>query len=339
MALMTAVLKTEPKPGIQVKKIEVPEPQKEEALVKVKCSSICGTDIGIYDWGDWAKSHVIPPKVIGHEVVGEIVSINSTAKTLLKVGDIVSSETHIYCDHCSQCLAGNKHICENLELFGISRNGGFAQYTTIPLRTAWKNDPTLPIEIMSIQEPLGNAVHVLEQAQVHGKRVLLLGLGPVGLCAGIIAKLYGAQEIVAIEKSPYRRELAHKLGIHYVYEKMESTLAQNFDIVLEMSGDPELIVAGFNHIRQAGVYIAFGIPKHPVTLSWGEALINKEVTIKSVFGRKIWDTWHEVQNILKNPKVNFMPLITHKYHLEEIEEAVTQMKKGQCGKIILYPQG
>lgn len=335
---MTAVMKTAPTPGVTISKIPVPEPETDEILVEVVCSSLCGTDVGIYDWMPWAQSHIIPPIVIGHEVVGRVVSVNSEQPHQFKPGDYISSETHIYCGKCTECRNGQQHICANLQLFGIGRNGGFADFATIPLRTAWKNSSSLPAELMSIQEPLGNAVHVLTKAEISGKRVLVLGLGPVGLCASAIAHLYGAKQVVVIEKSEYRRNLAQQLGIRKIFSDYRPEFTNEFDVVLEMSGNQSMITHGFEALSPGGTFIAFGIPKEKVYLEWGEALINKETTIKSVFGRKIWDTWHEVQKILLNPNVDLQPLITHSYSLNEFEDAVQKMKSGECGKIILYPE-
>src|SRR5579872_4218978 len=155
-ASMLAVLKEKPKPGVTLKKVNIPSPNADEVLVKVKYASICGTDINIYDWNSWAQGHITPPRIIGHEMVGEVIEINSKkTKTNLKIGDLVSSETHIYCLNCYQCKIKNYHICENMQLFGIGRNGGFAEYATIPIKTTWKNDRRIPIESMSVQEPLG----------------------------------------------------------------------------------------------------------------------------------------------------------------------------------------
>src|SRR5690242_10980906 len=163
---MLAVLKATSKPGVKIAHIPVPKPQKDEVLVQVVYSTICGTDIAIYDLTPWAKGHIKPPQVMGHEMVGKIVAINTKQKTKLKVGDLVSSETHIFCQNCYQCSIKNYHICENMQLFGIGRNGAFAEYATIPLRTTWKNDPKIPVEAMSVQEPLGNAVNVVTKANV-----------------------------------------------------------------------------------------------------------------------------------------------------------------------------
>jgi len=302
--LMLAVLKEKPKLGVKIKKVPRPTPKENEVLVKVKYASICGTDIGIYDWIPWAAAHIKPPQIIGHEMVGEVVKINTKEKTNIKVGDMVSSETHIFCLNCYQCEIKNYHICENMKLFGIGRDGGFAEYATIPVRTTWKNDLKIPVESMSVQEPLGNAVNVVTKAQVKGKKVLIMGLGPTGLCAGMTAKAYGAKEVIGVNRGEYRRALAKKVGFDRVIEKIDEKEYGTFDSVLEMSGNRLGIQIALDSVRIAGKIIAFGIPKENISIDWGKYLINKELSIESVFGRMIWDTWKDTTKLLTSGKVD-----------------------------------
>lgn len=333
--LMLAVLKEKPKPGVVIKKVLRPIPKEDEVLVKVKYASICGTDIGIYDWISWAEAHIKPPQIIGHEMVGEVVKINTKKKTNIKVGDMVSSETHIFCLNCYQCEIKNYHICENMKLFGIGRNGGFADFATIPLRTTWKNDLKIPIESMSVQEPLGNAVNVVTKAQVKGKKVLVMGLGPTGLCAGMAAKAFGAKEVVGVNRGEYRRNLAKKVGFDRVVEKIDKKEYGTFDSVLEMSGNRLGIQIALDAVRIAGKIIAFGIPKENISIDWGKYLINKELSIESVFGRMIWDTWKDTTELLTSGKVDLRKIITHRFKLSEFEDAMKIMKSGECGKVLL----
>lgn len=335
--MMLAVLKDKPKAGISIKKVPIPSPKKDEVLVKVVYSSICGTDIAIYDWTPWAQGHIKPPQIMGHEMVGKVVEINSKEKTKIKVGDLVSSETHIFCQNCYQCSIKNYHICENMKLFGIGRDGAFAEYATIPLRTTWKNDPKIPVEAMSVQEPLGNAVNVVTKAQVKGKKVLIMGLGPTGLCAGMVAKAYGAKEIVGVNRREYRRKLAKKLGFDRVVEKIDPKEYGTFDAVLEMSGNRIGIEIALDAARIAGKIIAFGIPKENISIDWGKYMINKELSIDSVFGRMIWDTWKDTTKLLTSGKVDLRKIITHRFKLKDFEKAMKVMKSGECGKILLEP--
>ncbi len=332
---MLAVLKEKPAPGVTLKQVPIPKPQKDEVLVKVVYSSICGTDIGIYDWIPWAEGHIKPPTIIGHEIVGKVLEVNTQKKTDIKPGDLVSSETHIYCLNCYQCKIKNYHICENMQLFGIGRNGSFAEYATIPLKTTWKNDPSIPLEEMSMQEPLGNAVHTVVKAGVKGKTVLVMGLGPVGLCAGMVAKVMGAKEVVGINDEPYRRKIAKKMGFDRVIAKLSKKEYGSFDVVLEMSGNRLGINLAFDAVRIGGKLMAFGIPKEEISVDWGKYLINKELTIESVFGRKIWETWHQTTELLKSGKLKLKPLITHTFKLKDFEKAMKVMKSRRCGKILL----
>jgi len=334
---MLAVVKERKASGVTLKNIPIPKPKIGELLVKVRLASICGTDIGIYDWTPWAKSHITPPYIPGHEIVGEVLEINGDNPAGIKVGDLVSSETHIFCGKCYQCKIGNKHICENMQLFGIGRNGGFAEYATIPIRTSWKNDKNIPLEAMSSQEPLGNAVHVVTKADVKGKVVLVTGLGPTGLCAVAAAKAYGAKKVIAINRGEYRRNLGKKMGADETYDKLPEKYINQIDVVLEMSGNENAISFAFEAARIAGTVIIFGIPKKDITLNFGRYFIDKELTVKGVFGRRIWDTWYQVSDLLKSKKVDLTKMITHKFPLKDFKKAMEVMKSGKCGKIILIP--
>ena len=334
---MLAVVKEKKSPGVVLKNIPIPKPQDGELLIKVKLASICGTDINIYDWTPWAESHINPPIIIGHEVVGEVVEINGDNPQNLKEGDLVSSETHIFCDKCYQCKIGNKHICENMQLFGIGKNGGFSEYAIIPIRTSWKNDKSIPIEAMSSQEPLGNAVHVVDKANVKDKTVLITGLGPTGLCAVAAAKAYGAKKIIAINRGKYRRNLGKKMGADEIYEVLPQKYLNQIDVVLEMSGNENAIQTAFNAVRISGTVIIFGIPKKDITLNFGKYFIDKELKVMGIFGRRIWDTWIQVSELLKSGQVDLTKMITHKFPLKDFEKAMEIMKSGECGKILLVP--
>ena len=330
---MLAVVKDKSRAGVTIKQIPIPTPKKDELLIKVKYVSICGTDVGIYDWIPWAAAHIRPPIVIGHEIVGEVVD----PKGKFKKGDLVSSETHIFCLNCHQCQIRNYHVCENIQLFGIGRDGGFAEYATIPVRTTWKNNPKIPLESMSVQEPLGNAVNVVSKADVKDKKVLIMGLGPTGLCAGMVARVYGAREIVGINRREYRRKLAKRLGFDRVSSQLNSKEYGTYDVVLEMSGNRIGIEVALDAVRIAGKIIAFGIPKENINIDWGKYLINKEISIGSVFGRQVWTTWEETSRLLAAKKIDLRKIITHRFKMSEFEKAMKVMKSGACGKILLTP--
>lgn len=331
---MLAVVKQSNSPGVSVKQLPVPQPQPSEVLVKIRLASICGTDVSIYNWTPWAKQHITPPTVIGHEIVGEIIEINGDPNDL-KLGDLVSSETHIFCDHCSQCQIGNRHICENLQLFGIGRDGGFAEYATIPIKTTWKNHPSLPVEVMSVQEPLGNAVAAASKVTVTGKAILVMGLGPVGLCEVAVCKAQSAAKVIGINPTELRRELALKMGADEVYETLPDNLLNHFDIVFEVSGNEHGIQDSLKAVKISGTIVLVGIPNKEVSIDIGKYFINKELTVKSLFGRKIWDSWHQAEELLVSKQVDLSPMITHKFKLSEFEKAIDVMKSENCGKILL----
>jgi threonine 3-dehydrogenase len=334
---MLAVIKKTAAPGAVVEQVPMPTARPGEVLVRVRASSICGTDIGIYDWTPWAAGHITPPMVMGHELVGEVLEIGPGTETTLKPGDLVSSETHIFCGHCYQCQIGNRHICENMELFGIGRDGGFAEYATIPARTTWKNDPSMDPQLMSAQEPLGNAVHVVTKADVPGKTVLVVGLGPVGLCAVAVAKAYGAKRVIGLNRHAYRRELGMRMGADAVFDTLPSELENACDVVLEMAGTGESVDEALRAARIGGRIVLFGIPKDLVRIDIGRHIINKELTFESVFGRRIWSTWFQVADLLAAGKVDLGTLVTHRFALGEFEEALKAMRSGECGKIVLLP--
>lgn len=333
---MLAVVKERPVRGVAVKDIPRPEAKPGEVLVRIRASSICGTDISIYDWTPWAEGHITPPMVVGHELVGEILEINGDPGAL-RVGDLVSSETHIFCGHCYQCQVGNRHICENMELFGIGRDGGFAEYATIPIRTTWRNDPRLDPEVMSAQEPLGNAVHVVTKGEVPGRTVLVLGLGPVGLSAVAVAKAYGAKRVIGVNRGAYRRDLALKMGADEVLESVGPELDGTADVVLEMSGNTDAVQDALRAARIGARIVLFGIPKEPASIDIGKWIINKELSFESVFGRRIWSTWYQVSDLLLSGKVDLATLVTHRYRLSAFEEAMAVMRSGRCGKVVLTP--
>lgn len=336
---MLAVVKEKKASGVALRNIPIPQPKKGELLIKVKASSICGTDISLYDWTPWAEGHIQKfPVTLGHEVIGEVLEVNSDELTGIKVSDMVSSETHIFCNNCYQCRINNRHVCENMQLFGIGGDyGGFAEYAVIPIRTSWKNTIKIPANVLSAQEPLGNAVHVVSKADVAGKSVIVFGLGPVGLCVMSVAKAYGAKKVVGINRGEYRRNLAMKMGADEVYDYLPEKYKNQFEIVIETSGNAEIMNTILEAAKIAGKIVFFGVPKKEASIEIGKYFINKELSAISVFGRRIWETWYQVSDLLASKKVDLSKLVTHEFKLSQFEEAMAVMKSGQCGKVVLIP--
>lgn len=343
---MTAVVKQHPKGGADIIKKEIPKIGPDEVLIKVKATSICGTDVHIYVWNEWAKSRIKPPKIMGHEFVGEVVEIGENV-TSVKVGDLVSAETHIVCGKCKACRTGNAHICENTLILGVDTDGAFAEYIKVPESNVWLNDKDIPLELLSIQEPLGNAVHTVFSGEVVGKTVAVVGCGPIGMMAIPLLKTTGASAIFAIEPVEYRMELAHKLGATRVINPLEEdvvsiikseTEGYGADVVLDFSGSPTAIRQGLKYIAKGGRMSILGLPDNEVPIDITNDVVFKGITINGITGRRMYDTWYKVKGLLRSGlKEALKPIITHTFPLSEYEKGMELMIKGQCGKVVLYP--
>lgn len=346
---MKAVVKTERKSGAVFSELPIPKPGPNEVLVKIKATSICGTDVHIYTWDPWAQNRIKSlPQIMGHEFSGEVLEVGKNVQKI-KPGDTISAETHIPCGHCIQCLTGQMHICSNLNILGVDIDGCFAEYAVIPEIVCWKNDPSIPFEYASVQEPMGNAVFtVLEGGDVPGRTMAIFGEGPTGLFATGVARASGASTIFVIGKNRFRLEIAKKMGADYTlylgdvdpYEFiMDKTGGIGVDIVLEMSGAAQAIETGFKVVRKGGRYSAFGIPSLPIKLNYADDIIFKGVKIHGISGRKMFDTWFKVRNFLASKRVDISPVITHKLPLSEYAEGFAQLTSGEgkCGKIVLIP--
>ncbi|MGB9678947.1 MAG: L-threonine 3-dehydrogenase, partial [Thermoanaerobacteraceae bacterium] len=284
---MTAVVKQQPKEGADIIKKEIPKIEPNEVLVKVKATSICGTDVHIYIWNEWAKSRIKPPKVMGHEFVGEVVEVGENV-TSVNIGDLVSAETHIVCGKCRACRTGNGHICENTRILGVDTDGAFAEYIKVPEENVWINDKDIPLELLSIQEPLGNAVHTVFSGDVVGKSVAVVGCGPIGMMAIPLLKTTGASAIFAVEPSEYRMELAQKLGASKVINPIKEDVVKiiksetegyGADVVLDFSGSPTAIRQGLKYIAKGGRMSLLGLPDNEVPIDITNDIVFKGITI------------------------------------------------------------
>ncbi|MGA1974605.1 MAG: L-threonine 3-dehydrogenase [Conexivisphaerales archaeon] len=343
---MKAVVKATPAYGADF--LDVPEPaiKKQEVLVKVKATSICGTDVHIYDWNEWAAARIHPPLVIGHEFAGEVVEVGRDVGGLV-VGDSVSGETHIPCQRCEQCRTGNYHICENVLLRGVDIQGCFAEFVALDETTAWRNDRSLPFEVASAQEPLGNAVHtVFSGGGVEGKTVAIFGCGPIGIASAGVCRMSGAEKIFAVDISDYRLKMAQEFGATYTINAKESdpvkeimleTNRRGVDVFLEMAGTAETIHQGLAVLRSGGRASLLGLPSKPVEIDFSNDIVPKMVSLNGVYGRRMFETWYTVASYLRSGKIDLGKLITHRLKMSEYQKAFELMKSGQSGKVVMTP--
>lgn len=341
---MRAIVKHRSGPGAELRTVPVPQIGLRDILVKVMATSICGTDVHIYNWDQWSEERIKPPMVFGHEFAGEVVAIGNEV-TDIKLGDYVSAETHVVCGTCYQCRTGFKHFCQDTAILGVHIPGAFAEYVAIPAKNAWKNDRSIPADVASVQEPLGNAIHTALAGELIGNTVAVIGCGPIGVMSIGVAKAAGASTIFALDINPYRLDLAKKMGadvtlnsreVDVVEEIQRLTNGSGVDVILEMSGNPHAIRQGFEMLRCGGRYSMLGIP--PVMeLDIANAIVFKGATVNGITGRKMFDTWYKTSALLSSGKLDLSPIITHRIALEDFEEGFELMKSGNCGKVVMYP--
>ena len=346
---MRAIRKRESAPGLTLEEIPVPTPGPDEVLVRIEAASICGTDLHIRRWDQWSSERVEPPLTLGHELCGTVVA-TGTAVPDIQEGDFVSAESHVTCGVCFHCRTGKAHMCEQTQILGVDRDGGFADYAAVPASVVWRNNRSkLPPEIACLQEPFGNAVFATSTQDLAGRAVAVLGCGPVGLFTIAIAKAFGAGRLFASDHVPFRLELAKKLGADAVvnFDEVEDVsawfLGQNegigVGVVFEMSGAQRAIDDAFGIVRHGGNVVLFGIPARPATIDVAESLIFKNLTVSAVNGREIWETWYTTRWLLEHGVVDLRPLITAELPLERFEEAFALLESGEACKIVLRPNG
>lgn len=342
---MKAIVKHHRGKGAELQTVDIPQINDDEVLIQVKATSICGTDVHIYSWDEWSESRVKPPYVFGHEFAGIVVEAGNNV-TNVSEGDHVSAETHIVCGHCPQCLTGNLHICNNTNIIGVDINGCFAEYVALPAKNIWKNDPDMPFDIASIQEPMGNAVHTVMSADVTAKSVAVTGCGPIGLMAIGVAKAAGARDVFAFDINEYRLDLARKMGATTVVNSKENkpldvvnsiTNGNGIDVICEMSGAPTAIEQAFKMVTNGGQVSILSLPVQPVEVDITNDIVFKGVTVKGITGRKIFETWQQVSSFLQSGAVDVKPLMTHQFPLEDFEKGFELMMQGKSGKVVLHP--
>ena len=338
---MKALSKLEAGKGIWQTSVDVPKVGPNDVLIRIKRSSICGTDIHIYNWDAWAASTIPVPMVVGHEYAGEIVEIGSEVSGL-KVGDRVSGEGHITCGYCRNCRAGRRHLCRNTVGVGVNRQGSFAEYLCLPAFNVFKLPDDISDDLASIFDPLGNAVHTALSFDVIGEDVLITGAGPIGIMAAAIVRHVGARHVVVTDINDYRLDLAAKMGatrtVNVAKQKLEDVMAEigmveGFDVVLEMSGAKAAIYSMLEVINNGGKIAMLGIPPAAMPLDWNP-IIFKGLTIKGIYGREMFETWYKMASLIQSG-LNVSPVITHHFDIGDFQKGFDTMNSGQSGKVIL----
>jgi threonine 3-dehydrogenase len=351
---MYAIVKTKRAPGAEITTVDIPKIERNEVLVKVKAASICGTDMHIWDWNKWAQERIKKiPLIFGHEFCGEVVDAG-VAVTSVKVGNFVSAETHIVDGICYQCRTDRMHVCRNLQILGVDRDGVFAEYVALPERNVWKNDPRLDLGVASIQEPLGNAVQAAlpkdNIEDVAGKNVAILGCGPIGLMAIAVVKKLGATKIFATAGglNKVRMKLATKMGADLVLSAREEgknvpqiildeTDGNGVDVALEMSGAPMALKQAFEILTLGGRVSLLGLFNSFVTFDFNNAMIFKAATVYGISGRRMFQTWYQVKGLLSDSEFRskIATIITHKLDMEHVEEGIELINSKKAAKVVL----
>jgi threonine 3-dehydrogenase len=342
---MRAVVKPASAPGFEMRRLPIPAIGPADVLVRVRAASICGTDLHVYRWDPWAASRVHPPVIVGHEVCGDVVERGSMVTTP-NVGEFVSLESHVICNTCAFCRTGQGHICQNTRLIGIDRDGGFAEYISIPAQNAWPNPLDLPLEVAVLQENFGNAVHTAFAFDLRAKKVLVTGCGPVGLMTVAVARAIGARAIYATDISRFRIEFARRMGadlaLHAVEDPVlervrEATDGEGVDVLLETSGAPAAIDQGFALLKPGGDAALLGVAPGPFTFDWNHHIVFKAAHVMGISGRRLWQTWYQGRGLIRSGAVDLSPMVTDRFSLEDFHDAFERMASGDSGKVMLTP--
>ena len=338
---MKALVKTKAERGIWMQDVETPSVGHNDVLIRVKRSAICGTDIHIYQWDDWASSTIQVPTIIGHEFCGEIVEMGSEVNGF-SVGDRVSAEGHITCGVCRNCRAGRRHLCMNTVGVGVNRNGAFAEFVTVPAFNVFKLPDSITDDMAAILDPLGNATHTALSFDLVGEDVLITGAGPIGVMAVAIARYAGARHIVVTDINDYRLDLARKMGatrtLNVSNEAIDDTMQalgmeEGFDVGMEMSGNPSAFRDMLRTMHHGGKIALLGIPPDDMSIDWTK-IIFKGLELKGIYGREMFETWYKMASMLQSG-LNIDPIITHHFAADEFQAGFDLMESGQSGKIIL----
>ena len=346
---MKAVKKVRPEPGFELVEVDIPQIKPDEVLLKVEATAICGSDLHFYNWDEYAQKKMTPPLTIGHEFAGEMVEVGREVKGF-KVGDYTTADSHIACGQCAVCKIGLQHICQNLKIFGNEVDGSYAEYIAVPENSLWRLSRDIPSEIGAIMEPLGGAVQAALIEPVTAQSVVVFGDGPIGLFAAGVASVAGASKVSLVGIVPSRLEVAKKMGANAVYNALEQsdiveqildeTHGLGVDIVLEMSGAHSALKDAFKIIRKGGRVTLFGISPKPVSeFDFNYNVILRQVRIRGVAGRHMWDTWKVLDGLMQTGKLDPRPVITDELPLDRFDEGFKKITTGSRDalKVILRP--
>jgi threonine 3-dehydrogenase len=338
---MRALVKKYARPGLWLDEVPIPEIGINDVLIRVLKTAICGTDIHIWDWNPWAQRTIPVPMVVGHEFVGQVAAIGSNVHDL-QIGEIVSGEGHIVCGRCRNCLAGRRHLCRDTKGVGVNRPGAFAEYLAIPVSNVWHADPKIPLDVLAIFDPFGNATHTALTFEVLGEDVLITGAGPIGIMATAVARHAGARYVVTTDLNPYRLALAKKMGATMAVNVKEKSIAQvqqelgmkeGFDVGLEMSGSGAAFRDMIANMCHGGKVALLGLPSTELAIDWNTVIFNM-LTIKGIYGRQMYETWYLMQSMIQTG-LDISLVITHRFPIAEFEQAFEVMASGNSGKVIL----
>lgn len=339
---MKALVKSKSEKGLWLEGVPEPEVGKNDVLIRVDRTGICGTDLHIYKWDAWAQKTIPVPMVVGHEFVGEVVEVGSNV-TDFHEGEIVSGEGHVVCGLCRNCLAGRRHLCPHTKGIGVNRPGAFAEYVSLPQTNVWHHREGIDLDVASIFDPFGNAVHTALSFDLLGEDILITGAGPIGIMAAAVAKHAGARYVVITDVNPYRLELARKMGVTLALDVSQHKIAdaqkqlgmhEGFDVGLEMSGNPHAFRDMLENMCHGGKIAMLGIPEGDMAIDWNTVVFNM-ITIKGIYGREMYETWYKMSVMLQSG-LDISDVITHRYHFSEYEKGFEAMGSGHSGKCILY---
>jgi threonine 3-dehydrogenase len=338
---MKALVKAKSTRGLWLEDVPEPELGINDVKVRVVLTGICGTDLHIYEWDDWARSTIPVPMVIGHEFVGEIVAVGANVSDF-HPGELVSGEGHVTCGRCRNCLAGRRHLCAHTQGVGVNRAGAFAEYIVLPMSNIWRHDHKIKPEIAAIFDPFGNAVHTALSFSVLGEDVLITGAGPIGIMAAAVVRHAGARHVVITDVNAYRLSLAEKVGVTLAVNPQVTPLKEvqkklgmqeGFDVGLEMSGNAAAFREMLQNMSHGAKIAMLGIPASEMSIDWHQVIFSM-LTIKGIYGREMYETWYKMTMMLECG-LDISPLITHQFSYRDFEKGFDAMRSGNCGKVLL----